>query len=113
MDLELSNEYFRKRNGLDRSEGIIFILKKKSIPDISDNIKNSICPDIKPQTEKLQQLFMKEKEALDIIVEFQGGYFFDSDRKALLNKIFRIKLSELIKQVGQCYVDAAYLIENI
>ncbi|MHB1154133.1 MAG: helix-turn-helix domain-containing protein [Eubacteriales bacterium] len=180
MDLELSDNYFQKRNGLDRSEGIIFILKKNSTPAISEHIKKSIlnipklaslqstnkislgrqafddwadsllcdddfadesmlarpldtygscmvmlgtnmynvqdylnmakeeCPDIKPQIEMLQLLFIKEKEALDKIVELQGGYFFDSDRRALLNKDFRIKLSELIKKTGQCYADAVY-----
>ncbi|HBL83747.1 MAG: hypothetical protein A2Y17_08595 [Clostridiales bacterium GWF2_38_85] len=182
MDLELSNEFFQKRNGLDRSEGLVFIKKKINTPSISDSIRRSIlnipklaslqstektsfgkqafedwadsllcdenfqdesmlarpldtygscmvmvgtnmynkqsyleralkiCPDMKIQIEKLNQAYNKENKAIQKILDFQGGYFFDADRKALLNRNFRIKLSELIKQVGQCYADAAFSI---
>jgi hypothetical protein len=167
---------------LDRSEGLVFIKKKKNTPSISDSIRSSIlnipklaslqsteknsfgqqafedwansllcdedfqdesmlarpldtygscmvmigtnmynkksyleraleiCPDIRIQIEKLQQAYSKENEAIQKILDFQGGYFFDADHNALLNKDFRIKLSEIIKQVGQCYADAAFSI---
>jgi hypothetical protein len=38
---------------------------------------------MKPQIERLQQFYLKEREALGAVIEFQGGYFFDADIKAL------------------------------
>jgi predicted DNA binding CopG/RHH family protein len=67
---------------------------------------------MKEMLEKLQQAYSKENEALQKLVEFQGGYFFDADRKALLNKDFRIKLAEHIREVGRCYMEAAEVLKN-
>ena len=180
-DLVCSDDYFQVRNGLDKSEALIFIGKKKELPDITDSIKQSLlnipkwaalpptervcfgrqafdawadsllddvcfanesmlespldtygscvvqtgtnmhymkdylkraselCPDMKLQTEQLQKAYLKEREALDAVTNFQGGYFFDADRKALLNKEFRITLTELVRKIGQCYDEAAII----
>ncbi len=67
-------------------------------------------PDMKNLIENLKQAYAKENDVLQKIVELQGGYFFDANRKALLDKDFRIKLSELVNQLGQCYENAANFI---
>ena len=182
MDLKTPENYFQVRNGLDKSDALIFIGKKKHTVNIADSIRASLsripqltnlpatekviygkqafeawadslsddecfkdesmlgspldtygscivqvgtnmhyiqeylkksvglCPDIKEQIEKLQQLYQKEREALDAVIEYQGGYFFDKDRKALLNKDFRIQLADLIRKIGQCYDAAAHIV---
>ena len=65
------------------------------------------CPDMQIMIESLKQAYKKEDEALQRLIEFQGGYFFDANRKALLNKDFRVELAGLVRKVGQCYYDAA------
>jgi AraC-like DNA-binding protein len=182
-DLITSENYFSVRNGLDRSEALIFLKEKGKTPDIADSMRTSIlnvpvwgrlpssnhlffgekafekwaesllcdecfenesmlegpldtygscivltgtnlhymkeyldramqyCPDLKNIIEKLKLAYDKENEVFQKVLEFQGGYFFESDRKALLNRKFRIKLAGLIKQVGQCYTEAARVID--
>jgi hypothetical protein len=68
------------------------------------------CPYMKTTIENLKQAYAKENDVLQKIVELQGGYFFDANRKALLAKDFRLKLSELVIQLGQYYEDAANII---
>jgi AraC-like DNA-binding protein len=68
---------------------------------------SELCADISDQIKKLQQAYAKENEALQRLVEYQGGYFFDADRKALLNKDFRIRLSGLVRELGKCFENAA------
>lgn len=178
-DLVISENYFSKKNGLDRSEALIFFKRKDKIPDIAESIRLSIlnipvlasltsndniyfgknafeqwaesllcdeyfknedmlanpldtygscvvsvgtnmyyiqeylnraskfCPDMQIMIESLKQAYKKEDEALQRLVEFQGGYFFEANRKALLNKDFRIELAGLVREVEQCYYDAA------
>ena len=71
------------------------------------NLALEYCPDMKVQIADLKQAYKKEEEALQKLVDFQGGYFFDADRKALLNKDFRIELAKLVREVGICYSYAA------
>lgn len=178
-DLVISENYFSKKNGLDRSEALIFFKRKDKIPDIAESIRLSIlnipvlasltsndniyfgknafeqwaesllcdeyfknedmlanpldtygscvvsvgtnmyyiqeylnraskfCPDMQIIIESLKQAYKKEDEALQRLVEFQGGYFFEANRKELLNKDFRIELAGLVREVEQCYYDAA------
>ena len=189
-DLICSDDYFQVRNGLDRSETLIFIGRKKGTPAVADSIRQSLmnipkwsalptaepnsfgntqavvfgrqafdawagtllcdedfkdenmlaspldtygscivmvgtnmyyiqsyldraielCPDMGGYIEKLKHAYEEEKKALQNLVDFQGGYFFDADRKALLNKDFRVKLAELIRTIGQCYEEAARIV---
>ena len=71
-----------------------------------------LCPDMKDKIEKLKKAYQEEAEALQKLVEFQGGYFFDADRRALLDKDFRIGLAERIRDVGKCYIKAANSLEQ-
>lgn len=71
-----------------------------------------LCPDMKQQIEKLQQYFIKENEALNELIRFQGGYSFDN-RKMLLNKGFRIEQAKKIRKIGNCYAEAAVWVCNI
>jgi AraC-like DNA-binding protein len=178
-DLVVSENYFSVRNGLERSEALIFMKKKETAPNLTDSVRASIlkipemaglpstdsvffgtqaferwadsllcdecfehegmlegpldtygscmvmagtnmhfiqeylsralrcCPDMKDRLERLKQAYTEENEALQRLVEFQGGYFFDADRKALLNRDFRRALSELVRQVGHKFGEAA------
>ncbi|MCL2774181.1 MAG: AraC family transcriptional regulator [Oscillospiraceae bacterium] len=180
-DLVCSDDYFQVRNGLDKSEALIFIGRKKETPDIADSIKQSLlnipqwaafppmervcfgrqafeawadsllddecfadesmldspldtygscvvqtgtnmhyiqdylkraaelCPDMNQQIEQLKQAYIKERDALDAVTKFQGGYFFDADKKALLSKEFRITLAKLVRKIGQCFDEAAII----
>lgn len=180
-DLVTPENYFSVRNGLDRSEALVFLKKKDKMPEIAESIRTSIfniptwaspssannvyfgkkafekwaesllcdecfenenmlerpldtygscmvltgtnmhfiqeylnraleyCPNIKNIIENLKQAYAKENEALQKIVEFQGGYFFDADRKALLNKDFRLRLSKMVNQLGDRYQEATNL----
>jgi len=66
-----------------------------------------LCPDMRGYIEQLKNAYADEMKALQNLVDFQGGYFFDADRKALLNKDFRISLAGLIREIGQRYENAA------
>lgn len=65
------------------------------------------CPDMENMIEELKQAYQAENDAFQKLVEFQGGYFFDANRKALLNKDFRVELAGHVRRVGQCYYGAA------
>lgn len=66
-----------------------------------------LCPDIALKINNLMTSFLKEKEAFEKLIEFQGGYFFEKNRNALLNKDFRTTLSQYVKNVGHLYEKAA------
>jgi AraC-like DNA-binding protein len=70
------------------------------------------CPDMRATIGELIEAYRKENDAFQRLVEFQGGYFFDANRKALLNKDFRVELAGHIRKVGQCYYDAACVLMN-
>ncbi|MNL57745.1 hypothetical protein D3C87_1813310 [compost metagenome] len=70
------------------------------------------CPDMKDMIEELKQAYGKENDAFQRLVAFQGGYFFDANRKALLNKDFRVELAGHVRRVGQYYYDAASVLMN-
>lgn len=65
-----------------------------------------ICVKYARQIDDLRSLFQEEKRVFDEMIEFQGGYFFEKDRKALQNKDFRMELSKRIRAVGVCYEKA-------
>ena len=65
-----------------------------------------LCPDLSEFIEQLCELFMKEKAAFDEMITYQGGYFFERDRRALLKKEFRRNLSDRVTQVGKRYAEA-------
>ncbi|MDF2686437.1 MAG: transcriptional regulator, AraC family [Clostridia bacterium] len=175
LDLVVAENYFQVRNGLDRSNALIFFGKKRKTPAVEQSIKDSLlnihkfsalpqtknihfgkkafddwadsllcdeyfateemlaypldtygscivmvgsnmhginryleralelCPDINEYIIKLQNAFNNEMEALQKLVDYQSGYFFDANRKALLNKDFRIGLADHIREIGKCY----------
>ena len=70
------------------------------------------CSDMQIMIESLKQAYKNEDEALQRLVEFQGGYFFEANRKALLNKDFRVELAGLVRKVGQCYDAAACVLRR-
>ena len=51
-------------------------------------------------------------DALQKVIDLQGGYFFEADRKALLNKSFRSELSKRIAYLGECYAKAAQVFSS-
>lgn len=178
IDQVSSENYFQVRNGLDQSEALIFIGRKKEQPSISECYQKAIqnievlaelkstdeillnkdafdawadslledkyfenegmlaapldtyqscvvqtgtnlfyledylkkaaayCPHLADQINKLSQAFAEEKIAFDKLIDFQGGYFFERDRKALLDKEFRKTLSEYVRKVGEYYQKA-------
>lgn len=65
-----------------------------------------ICPYLKTKIDKLKILYTKERDALEKLVEFQGGYFFEKKDK-LLNREFRVKLAEHVREICKRYMDAA------
>ena len=179
-----SENYFQKRNGLDKSDALIFIGNKKQPSDITGCIRASIlsipkyanlsatertvfgkaafeewadtllddtcfqsemdlvypldtygscvvqigtnmhymqkyllrasevCPDILPLIDELKNAYQRVQGSLKNVTDFQGGYFFDADKNALLRKDFRDRLSELIRDLGSCYMDAVQVVED-
>lgn len=65
-----------------------------------------LCPNLTNEIQHLQEGFQQEKEAFEKLIAFQGGYFFERDRKALLDAEFRKTLSQHVKRVGECYQKA-------
>lgn len=76
-------------------------------------LKNALtlCPEIEAQLKTLIDRFAQEKAAFDQLIEYQGGYFFEKDRKALLDKNFRQGLAKHVKAVGSCYEKAVQSIK--
>lgn len=185
MDLYTADKLFQTKNGLDRSEKLIFIKGKVGTPQIADCFRNAIlnvsaiaslqtsqngtlyfgkkafdmwagslltdedftneddllrpldtygscivmigtnmhymqtffdraavyCPEIEMQITRLRNAFQNVSRALDDVTTFQGGYFFDADRKALLKKDFRAELSRRIIRLGECYDEAIKVLD--
>lgn len=65
------------------------------------------CPDMDVEITKMKKLFSNQQEILNNIVEFQGGYFFEKDRNALLSESFRKDLSDMVHALGEAYFTAA------
>lgn len=180
----VSDNYFQKRNGLEKSDALIFIGKKRYTSSIADGIRSSIqnipdyltlpaterivfgeqafnawadsllddscfqdestlaapldtygscivqigtnmhymeqyldrasnlCPDLSLLIDNLRKAYQDVKYSLGKLTDFQGGYFFDKDRSALLRKDFRIELSELIRELGTKYMNLAKAVKN-
>jgi len=70
----------------------------------------ALCPDIAPTIDKLEQSYKHASAAFDAVTDFQGGFFFDNDRTVLLDKDYRVKLSVLIKELGDRYHDFCHCI---
>lgn len=185
MDLIPAENYFSVRNGLDQSEGLIFLKKKEQQPNLEASFRQTMkqipiwasvpsednlyfgkeafkkwedsllcdecfeqedllespmdtygscmvlagtnlsqiheflkrvreyCPDLETTIDALNEAYASQIKALNKIVEYQGGYFLDADRKALANKEFRMKLAELIKELGECYEETASIAASI
>ena len=64
------------------------------------------CPDLAPRIRKRKRLFARMNRAHKRLIKLQGGYFFEKDRKALLNRGFRIKLAAQVREVGRRYAAA-------
>ena len=62
--------------------------------------------------DNLKKVYRDVANALKKVTDFQGGYFFDSDRSALLRRDFREKLAELVRELGDCYVKAADVVKS-
>ena len=108
----LCDEYFKDESMLARpldTYGSCMVMLGTNMYYIQEYLHKSLelCPDMKDQIEKLQRAYQKVNEELQELVEFQGGYFFDNDRKTLLNKDFRNNLAKKIREIGQYYSDAA------
>jgi len=114
-DSLLDDECFADESMLDSpldTYGSCVVQTGTNMHYVQDYLKRAadLCSDMKPQIEHLQELYLKERKALDDVIEFQGGYFFDADRKALLNKEFRIALAELVRKIGQCYEEVTHIL---
>ncbi|SHL19831.1 hypothetical protein SAMN02745136_04325 [Anaerocolumna jejuensis DSM 15929] len=113
-DSLLCDEYFKNEDMLAGpldTYGSCVVSVGTNIYYIQEYLNHALgyCPDMQIMIESLKQAYKKEDEALQRLVEFQGGYFFDANRKALLNKDFRVELAGLVRKVGQCYNDAVFL----
>jgi len=64
-----------------------------------------LCPDLPPLIAELEGAYQRMREALQNVIDFQGGYFFDADRTALLRRNFREELANLVRALGSCYAD--------
>lgn len=183
-----SKNYFQKRNGLDKSDALIFIKDKKNTPSIADGIRKSILnipmfasfpettglyaqrivfgkqafdawadsllddscfqdesqlsfpldtygscsiqigtnmhfvqeylsrartlvPEISVLIDNLKKSYQEMEEILQKVIEFQGGFFFEANRNALLDKAFRTQLSGLIRNLGEQYNDIADIVK--
>lgn len=72
----------------------------------------TLCPDLSALIEELRKAYRKVSDAFMKVTEFQGGYFFEKDRNALLQKDFRVKLSELIRKLGVQYGNVAEVVKS-
>ncbi len=188
----ISENYFQKRNGLDKSDALVFIGEKNYTPSIADGVRKSIqniptftdlpetdglntkysqrivfgkqafeawadsllddscfqnesmldspldtygscvvqigtnmhymdrylerasdlCPEMSMLIDNLKKAYRDVANALKKVTDFQGGYFFDADRSALLRRDFREKLAELVRELGDCYVKAADVVKS-
>ena len=70
------------------------------------------CPDMAPHIKQLKRLFERMNRAFEKLIELQGGYFFEKDRKALLDRKFRMRLAAQVREVGKRYA-AVGAIEKI
>ena len=55
----------------------------------------------------LAALYAQEKEAFERLIDYQGGYFLEQNRGALLERGFREGLSARVREVGRLYEQAA------
>jgi len=76
------------------------------------NKARALCPDISPIIDKLEQSYKQASTAFDAVTDFQGGFFFENDKTVLLDKDYRVKLSFLIKELGDRYHDFCHSIGN-
>jgi len=67
------------------------------------------CPDLAPRIKKLKRLFRRMNRSFKRLIKLQGGYFFEKDRKALLDRNFRVKLAAQVREVGRRYAAAGAL----
>ena len=61
------------------------------------------CPDMAPRIRKLRRQYQWLNRAFKRLTKLQGGFFFEKDRKALLNKKLRVKLATQVREVGRRY----------
>ncbi len=185
----MAKNYFQKRGGLEKSDGLVFIGNKNSTPSAADGIRGALknssklaglpetqglysqqivfgkqafdawadsllddayfqdesrlpapldtymscivqigtnlhymqeylnracemCPDISPMIERFREAYQAVGAAFQKVTDFQGGYFFEEDRKALLNKGFRRELSKRVVYLGECYEKAARVFDS-
>jgi|GEM_PF-3014659 len=109
-DSLLCDEDFKDENMLDApadTYGSCIVLIGTNMHYINKYLKRAmkLCPDMKPLIERLQQKYSKVKEALESLIAFQGGYFYDKNR--LLDKNFRTKVSEYVREIGKRYAKIA------
>ncbi len=64
------------------------------------------CPDMKAHIGHLREKFTRMNDEFKKLIEIQGGFFFDADRRALLDRSFRERLSEQVRLVGRLYDEA-------
>lgn len=70
------------------------------------------CPEMETEIMKLRNAYQNVSRALDDVTAFQGGYFFDADRTALLKRDFRVELSRRIIRLGECYDEALKVLNS-
>lgn len=73
----------------------------------------TFCPDIADHIALLQAKFARMREEFNKLTEMQGGFFFDADRRALLDRSFRERLSAQVRVVGELYDEAVRIKLNI
>lgn len=67
----------------------------------------ALCPDQAARIRGLAALYAQEKEAFERLIDYQGGYFLEPNRDALLDRGFREGLSARVREVGRLYEQAA------
>ena len=108
----MCDEYFQNEEmlgGALDSYGSCVVMAATNMYFIQEYLDRALklCPEISDQIYQLKEAYGRENEALQKVAEKQGGLFFDADRNALLNKEFRVELSQLVRRVGECYAEAA------
>lgn len=114
-DSLLCDEYFQDADKLGApldTYGSCIVMVGTNMSSMEGYFKRALelCPDMSGMIQELRDTYKKENEALQKLIAFQGGYFFDADHNVLLNKEFRVQLAKLVRLIGKYYEDAADVI---
>ncbi len=113
----LADEYFENEGMLSEpldTYGSCMVLIGSNMYAVQSYLDRALVllPDMKEYIEQLKEAYLKQAQALDKLVEFQGGFFFEADRSRLLSRDFRLELAKHVNIVKRCYIDAANIIKE-